>query len=83
MNKWSFVAVSAALAVTGAGASVSAEAHPYLTLGIDVPPVVVVHPFGYGPVYCGPYCYEHGRYWRRDHDRYQFGRFPRERWYRR
>jgi hypothetical protein len=83
MNKWSSVAMSAALVVTGVGASVSAEAHPYLTVGVDVPAVAVVGPFGYAPVYCGPYCYEHGRYWRRDYDRYRFDRFPRERWYRR
>jgi hypothetical protein len=38
---------------------------------------------GHTPVYCGPFCYEHGRYWRRDYDRYRFDRFPRERWYRR
>jgi hypothetical protein len=48
MNKWSSVAVSAALAVAGVGASVSAEAHPYLTVGIDVPPVAVVGRFGHG-----------------------------------
>ena len=79
MSKWSFVAVSAALAVTGVGASVSAEAHPYLTVGVDVPAVAVVGPLGHTPVYCGPFCYEHGRYWRRDYDRYRFDRFPRER----
>jgi hypothetical protein len=81
MNKWSFVAASAALVVAGVGASVSAEAHPYLTVGVDVPAVAVR--FGHAPVYCGPYCYEHGRYWRRDYDRFRFDRFPRERWYRR
>jgi hypothetical protein len=83
MNKWSSVAVSAALVVAGVGASVSAEAHPYLTVGVDVPAVAVVAPYGHAPVYCGLYCYEHGRYWRRDYDRYRFDRFPRERWYRR
>jgi len=80
MNKWSLVAVSAALVVAGVGASVSAEAHPYLTVGVDVPAVAVGAPIG---VYCGPYCYGHGRYWRRDYDRHRFDRFPRERWYRR
>ena len=65
MNKWAFVAVSAALAVAGVGASVSAEAHPYLTVGVDVPAVAVVGRFGHAPVFCGPYCYEHGRYWAR------------------
>ena len=84
MNKWSFVAVSAALAVTGGvGVSVSAEAHPYLTVGVDVPAVAAAGPFGREPVLCGPFCYSHGRYWRRDYDRYRFDRFPRERWYRR
>jgi hypothetical protein len=82
-DKWSSVAVSAALAVAGVGASVSAEAHPYLTVGVDVPVVAVVGPFGHAPVYCGRYCYEHGRYWRRNYDRYRFDRFPRDRWYRR
>jgi hypothetical protein len=83
MNKWALFASSAALVVTGVGASVSAEAHPYLTVGVDVPAVAVVAPFGRGAVYCGPYCYEQGRYWRRDYDRYRFDRFPRERWHRR
>lgn len=83
MDKWSSVAASAALVVAGAGASVSAEAHPYLTVGIDVPPVAMVGRFGSAAVYCAPYCYEHGRYWRRDYDRYRFDRFPRERWQRR
>jgi hypothetical protein len=54
MNRWSIVAVSAALAVVGVGASVSAEAHPYLTVGVDVPAVAVVRPYGLAPVYCGP-----------------------------
>jgi hypothetical protein len=83
MNKWSFAAVSAALAVAGIGASVAAEAHPYLTVGFDVPAVAVVSTYGRAPVYCGPYCNEHGRYWRRDYDGFRFDRFPRERWYRR
>jgi hypothetical protein len=82
MNKWSSVAVSAALVVAGVGASVSAEAHPYFTVGVDVPAVVRVDPYGRA-LYCGAYCYEHGRYWRRDYDRRRFDRFPRERWYRR
>ena len=82
MKRWSFVAVSAALAVAGVGASVSAEAHPYLTVGVDAP-VAVAAPFGHAPVDCGPMYYEHGRYWRRDYDRYRFDRFPRDRWYRR
>jgi len=81
MSKWSSVAVRAALAVAGVGASASAETHPYFTVGVDVPAVAAA--FGHAPVYCGPYCYDHGRYWRRDYDRYRFDRFPRERWYRR
>jgi hypothetical protein len=80
MNKWSSVAVSAALVVAGVGASVSAEAHPYLTVGVDVPAAAVAGRSGYTPVYCGPLYCEHGRYWRRDYDRYRFDRFPRDRW---
>lgn len=44
MNKLSSVALSAALVVAGVGASVSAEAHPYFGVGIDLPRVVVVIP---------------------------------------
>jgi hypothetical protein len=51
--------------------------------GVDVPSGAVVSRFGLAPVYCGPYCYEHVRYWRRDYDRYGFDHFLRERWYRR
>jgi hypothetical protein len=74
MNKLSSVALSAALVVAGVGASVSAQARPY---------VAVVGPFGYAPDHCGPYCYEHGRYWHRGYGHYRFDRFRRDRWYHR
>jgi hypothetical protein len=83
MNKLSSVALSAALVVFGVGTGVSAQARPYVAVGLDVPAVAVVGPFGYAPLYCGPYCYEHGRYWRRDYNHYRFDRFPRDRWHRR
>jgi hypothetical protein len=82
VNKWSSVTVCAALVVAGVGASVSAEAHPYFTVGVDVTGVVRVDSYGRA-LFCGPYCFEHGRFWRRDYDRHRFDRFPRERWYRR
>jgi hypothetical protein len=69
MNKLSSVALGAALVVAGVGASVSAEAHPYVSVGIGFPGVAVVEPFAYAPGYYAPYYYAHGRYWHRDYDR--------------
>jgi hypothetical protein len=78
MNKLSSVALSAALVVAGVGASLSAEAHPFVTVGVGIPSVVV-QPFGYAPVYGGPYYYGYRRYWHRDYDRDRDYRFHR-RW---
>jgi len=77
MNKLSSIALSAALVVVGVGASVSAEAHPFVTVGVGIP-TVVVQPFGYAPVYGGPYYYLYRRYWH-DYDRDRYYRFHR-RW---
>jgi hypothetical protein len=77
MNKLSSVVLSAALVVVGVGASLSAEAHPFVTVDVGIP-TVVVQPFGYAPVYRGPYYYANGRYWR-DYDRDRGYRFHR-RW---
>jgi hypothetical protein len=76
MNKLSSVALSAALVVVGVGASLSAEAHPFVTVGVGIPTVVVQ---GYVPVYGGPYYYGYRRYWHRDYDRDRDYRFHR-RW---
>jgi hypothetical protein len=75
MNKLSSVALSAVLVVAGVGASVSAEAHPYVSVGIGIPGVAVVDPFPYAPAYFAPYYYAHGRYWHRDYDRDRGERF--------
>ena len=66
MYKIASVALTAALGVAGVAHSVTAEAHPYVSVGIGFPGVAVVEPFAYAPAYYGPYYYEHGRYWRRD-----------------
>jgi hypothetical protein len=79
MNKLSSIALSAALVVAGVGASVSAEARPYVSVGVGYPGVVI-EPVGYGRPYYGPYFHEHGRYWR--HEFYR-DRFHHERWDRR
>ena len=77
MNKLASVALSAALGVAGVSHSVSAEAHPYVSVGIALPGVAVVEPSYppgyYAPYYYAPYYYAHGRYWHRDydHDRYE------------
>jgi hypothetical protein len=75
MNKLSTVALSAALAVAGVGASVSAESHPYVSVGIGFPGLVV-EPFGYARPYYAPYYYA-GRYWHRDYDRVRDDHFRR------
>jgi hypothetical protein len=82
MNKLSSLALSAALVVAGVGASVSAEAHPYVSVSVGFPGVVV-EPVGYGRAYYGPYYYEHRRYWRHEFDRDRYDRYHHERWDRR
>jgi len=79
MNKLSSVALGAALVIAGVGASVSAQAHPYVSVGIGFPGVAVVEPFAYAPAYYAPYYYVHGRYWHRDYDRDRDDHF-RRRW---
>jgi hypothetical protein len=83
MNKISSVALGAVLVVAGVGASASAEARPFVRVGVGCPGDVVIAPFGYGRPYYGPYFYAHGRYWRHEFDRDRFDRFHHERWDRR
>jgi hypothetical protein len=71
MYKLASVALSAALGVAGVSHSVSAEAHPYVSVGIALPGVAVVDygPGYYAPYYYAPYYYRYGRNWHRDYDR--------------
>ena len=79
MNKLSFVALSAALVVAGVAASVSAEAHPYVSVAVGYRDGTVVERFGYERPYYPGYYYERGRYWHRDYDRDRYDHFHR-RW---
>jgi hypothetical protein len=69
MYKLASVTLSAALGVAGLAHSVTAEAHPYVSVGIGFPRVAVVEPFAYAPGYYAPYHYGYGRDWLRDYDR--------------
>jgi hypothetical protein len=75
MNRLSSIALSAALAVVGVGASVSAEARPYVAVGC--PGGLVAERVGYARPYFAPY-YTHGRYWHREIERERFDRFRHE-----
>ena len=81
MYKLASVALSAALGIAGVSHSVSAEAHPYVRVGIALPGVAVVEPSYtrgyYAPYYYAPYYYAHGRYWHRDYDRDRYEHFHR------
>ena len=83
MYKLASVALSAALGIAGVSHSVSAEAHPYVSVGIAVPGVAVVDyapgyaPYYSPPYYYPPYYYPHGRYWHRDYDRDRYEHFHR------
>lgn len=84
MYKLASVALSAALGVAGVAHSVTAEAHPYVSVGIGFPRVAVVEPFAYAPGYyapyfTGPYYRGYDRYWHRDYDRDRYEHFHR-RW---
>ena len=79
MYKIASVALAAALGVAGVAKSVPAEAHPYISVGVDFPGVAIVEPYAYAPAYYRPYYYAHDRYWRRDYDRDRDYRFHR-RW---
>jgi hypothetical protein len=81
MNKLSSVALSAALVVAGVGASISAEAHSYVSAAC--PGGAVVERIGYPrPFYARNY-YAHGRYWHHEFERDRYGRFHRDHWDRR
>jgi hypothetical protein len=71
MYKLASVTLSAALGVTGIAHSITAEAHPYVSVGIGFPRVAVVEPFAYAPGYA-PYYYGYGRYWHREYDRNRY-----------
>jgi len=81
MYKLASVALSAALGIAGVSHSVSAEAHPYVRVGIALPGVAVVEPpyapGYYAPYYYPPYYYTHGRYWQRDYDHGRYEHFHR------
>jgi hypothetical protein len=81
MNKLSSVALSAFLVAAGVGASLSAEAHPYVTADVACPDGVVVERVGYARPYYGvsfgPYYDTHGRAWRREFERDRYDRFHR------
>jgi hypothetical protein len=77
MYKLASVALSAALGIAGVSHSMSAEAHPYVRVGIALPGVAVVEPFAYAPGYYSPYYYPHGPYWHRDYDRDRYEHFHR------
>jgi hypothetical protein len=75
MNKLSSAALSAALVVAGVGASVSAEAHPYLSALVGCPGGAVVERIGYArPFYARDY-HAHGRYWHHEFERGRYERF--------
>lgn len=76
MFKLATVAMTAAIGAAGVAASVPAEAHPYVSVGVGLPEVFV-GPVAYAPRYYAPYAYVHGpegHYWHRDYDhgRYDF-----------
>jgi len=80
MNKFASLALVASLGVAGLAASTPAAADGSVI--IEVPRIVVGLPVAYGVGCYGPCYYEHGRYWRRDHDRdrYEHERYwPRDR----
>jgi hypothetical protein len=77
MFKLATVALTAVVGMAGIAASVPAEAHPYVSVGIGLPGVVV-EPFAYAPGYYAPYAYvrgPYGHYWRRDYDRDRYAHF--------
>jgi hypothetical protein len=71
MYKFASVALSAVLGVAGVASSATAEAHPYVSVGIGLPGIAVVEPFGYYRPY--PIHYAHGPYWRPGYVRYGYG----------
>jgi hypothetical protein len=83
MNKLSSVALSTALVVAGVGASVSAEAHPYASVGVGRPGGVVVERIGYERPFYARYYYARDRYWHREFERDRYERFHRDHWDRR
>jgi hypothetical protein len=78
MYKIASIALTAALGVAGIAHTQSAEAHPYIGVGVAYPGAVVVEPARLVPAYYGPYYgpyYYHGRYWHHGYDRYRYEHF--------
>ena len=80
MNKLSSIALSAALVIAGAGASITAEAHPSVIVGVGFPGEAVIEPVGYVHP---PGFWARDRYWHHEFERGRYDRFHHERWYRR
>ena len=76
MYKIASIALNAALGIAGVAQSMPAEAHPYVSVGVQVPGVAVVEPAGLMPAYYGPHRYARGPYFRPGF-RYERGRFYR------
>lgn len=78
MLKIASIALTAVVGMGGIAAAIPAEAHPYITVGVGLPRVVV-EPFAYAPAYYPPfvwgYGYGPGGYWRRDYDRDRYEHF--------
>ncbi len=73
MLKTAAVALSAALGVAAVAHVSSAQADPYVRIGIRVPGLLVVGPLAREPVYYRPYPYGYAvPYWRRDFYRGDF-----------
>jgi hypothetical protein len=83
MNKLSSVALSAVLVVAGMGASVSAESHPYVSVGVGCPGGAVVERIGYERPFYARYYYARGRYWHQEFAQDRYERFHRDHWDRR
>jgi hypothetical protein len=71
MYKLASVALSAVLGVAGIAGTAPAEARPIVSVGIGLPGIAVVEPFGYYRPY--PIYYAHGPYWRPGYVRYGYG----------
>jgi hypothetical protein len=83
MSKLSSVASSAALVIAGVGASVSAEARPYVSVGVGYPGGAVVERVGYVRPYYARYYHARGLYRHHEFERGRYERFRHDHWDRR
>jgi hypothetical protein len=83
MNRFSSIALSAALLVGGVGASVAAQAHPYVEEGVACPGGPMVERVGYARPFYGPRYFGQERFGHQEFARERFDRFHREHWDRR